>query len=270
MSEFSSNIAHNVATSPKFPTFSSSGTSPAFKARWPKRGCKGNLANSRPCSVKMPLSSTAPIHFNVCTAYATEASGGGVGHDRVAMLSRATPQPINCRTVSVKSTSEISGTSASFKVSPSLHNLRQRPSRNLPARPARCAAEALEMATVSRTSMPLSRLKRERRRRPESMTAVTPGTVIEASATFVDKMTRRRFAGPSRTAMSCSSGGSDPCNGNTSVGRGGNFGFTTSFCFGSPNPVPFFTFFFFFNDPATATTQSRSVGAMALIALTAR
>ena len=65
-------------------------------------------------------------------------------------------------------------------------------------------------ASATRSTGNTSRM----RARPLSMTAVTPSTVTELSATFVARISFRCGAG--ETARSCSSGGRLPCRGSTS------------------------------------------------------
>ena len=77
-----------------------------------------------------------------------------------------------------------------------------------PARPARWMAEAREMRWTVRRGRPDQGESPATRARPESMTARTPGIVMDDSATLVERMTLRM--GPGWTARSCSAGGRSP------------------------------------------------------------
>ena len=74
----------------------------------------------------------------------------------------------------------------------------QRPCWVRPARPARCFADAWLTRSVSRLGKPDHAAWRATRARPESITSVTVGIVIEVSATLVETTTLRR--GPGATA----------------------------------------------------------------------
>ncbi|CAB4695128.1 unannotated protein [freshwater metagenome] len=65
------------------------------------------------------------------------------------------------------------------------------PGATRPQRPARWFADACDTGSMGRRCTLRRLLYREMRAVPASMTYRTPGTVMEVSATFVDRITRR-------------------------------------------------------------------------------
>ena len=86
-----------------------------------------------------------------------------------------------------------------------------------PARPARCSADALLVATVVSLVIPERGSNRGSRARPLSITMRTPSTVNDVSAMSVESTTRRRPGGDGASARSCSARLSAPASGYTSM-----------------------------------------------------
>ena len=190
---------------------------PASITMCANRGESGRRATARPCSVKCPSPSSAPMRFSNAIASAHAGLGGGSSHANAP--GSLAPQAARSSARPERSASRISGRSNSGneRVSPSLHKRQHTPGSSLPARPARCVIEAWLARTVSNRDNPSAGSNRGRRAKPASTTMRTPSIVKLVSAIEVANTTLRRPAGEGAIAASWSAGPIAPYSGRIST-----------------------------------------------------
>ncbi|QJW93467.1 hypothetical protein FTUN_0973 [Frigoriglobus tundricola] len=189
-------------------------------SRWPSRSSRPSRGWTGRGTAAWPSAvSAAPSSRSSCSSRRsdcpTASSEGASSHGN--FRTSGSPRAASCSTAPHRSTRLISGTVCSGR--PRWLGSSQRrthtPGAVRPARPARWSAEAREIGTSRKRSMPTDGSNSICRARPQSTTAVTPSTVTDVSATFVARTTFRRSVRWS--ARSCCSGGRSPCSGSTVI-----------------------------------------------------
>ena len=159
------------------------------------RGSIGNRASFLPIGVSRysPSSPSVRAPSSFSSRYPSRTIDDSGGSMNGKPLTSPNLRSVICKITDARLVRRISGSVNSGRSawSPSSHKRIQTPGATRPHRPARCAADACEISSIGSRCTFNRREYRLVRAVPVSMTARTPGTVIDVSATLVASTIRR-------------------------------------------------------------------------------